>query len=290
MMMEHLPFSGSLIDLIQRQPRPVPWREGEKIPWNDPAFSQRMLKEHLSQDHDAASRRFEKINQQVAWIQSHVLNGRLTHILDLCCGPGLYTSRLAQQGHICTGVDFSPASIAYAREIAVNESLDCTYLEGDIRQIDYGNGYRLAVLLFGEFNVFRREDARAILRKAWHALQPGGRLLLEPHTDAAVERMGLHAPTWFSSPGGLFSPEPHLCLMENFWDAPTRIATRRYWIIDAQTGATTRHVENMQAYTKEEYFELLEGCGFEQIIDYPSLTGAPDPSQAELFVLSAVRI
>ncbi|EIQ8028342.1 class I SAM-dependent methyltransferase, partial [Salmonella enterica subsp. enterica serovar Newport] len=28
-----------------------------KIPWDEPAFSQRMLENHLSQDHDWASRR-----------------------------------------------------------------------------------------------------------------------------------------------------------------------------------------------------------------------------------------
>lgn len=54
-----------LIDIIHRQPNPQPWSEGEKIPWNDPAFSKRMLKEHLSQAHDAASRRSETIDAQV---------------------------------------------------------------------------------------------------------------------------------------------------------------------------------------------------------------------------------
>ena len=47
----------TLTDLIQRDIAPKPWAEGEKIPWNDPEFSRRMLKEHLSQKHDAASRR-----------------------------------------------------------------------------------------------------------------------------------------------------------------------------------------------------------------------------------------
>jgi hypothetical protein len=44
----------TLIDLIHRG-KPQPWVEGDNIPWNDPDFSCRMLKEHLSQDHDALS-------------------------------------------------------------------------------------------------------------------------------------------------------------------------------------------------------------------------------------------
>ena len=38
-----------------------------KIPWDEPAFSQRMLENHLSQEHDWASRRRAVIEQQVAW-------------------------------------------------------------------------------------------------------------------------------------------------------------------------------------------------------------------------------
>jgi len=47
----------NLLDIIQRRAVPVPWEEGEKIPWHDPDFSRRMLREHLSQTHDLASRR-----------------------------------------------------------------------------------------------------------------------------------------------------------------------------------------------------------------------------------------
>jgi hypothetical protein len=54
-----------LLDLIQRKTPPAPWAEGETIPWNEPGFSERMLREHLSQEHDAASRRREKVQQQV---------------------------------------------------------------------------------------------------------------------------------------------------------------------------------------------------------------------------------
>ena len=44
-----------LNDLVNRQIPPEPWEEGEKTPWHEPEFSQRMLREHLSQEHDAAS-------------------------------------------------------------------------------------------------------------------------------------------------------------------------------------------------------------------------------------------
>ena len=88
-----------------------------------------MLKEHLSQEHDAASRRAAIIDGQVAWIHDHLLQGNPTRILDLCCGPGLYANRLARLGHRCVGIDFSPASIAYARERSEAGGLSCTYIQ-----------------------------------------------------------------------------------------------------------------------------------------------------------------
>lgn len=66
-------------------------QRAHKIPWNDPAFSARMLAEHLSQAHELASRRTETIARQVAWIHDALLGGRPSRVLDLGCGPGLYS-------------------------------------------------------------------------------------------------------------------------------------------------------------------------------------------------------
>ena len=42
------------------------WGPGlEDLPWGDPAFSERMLSEHLTQDHELASRRLDTIDRQV---------------------------------------------------------------------------------------------------------------------------------------------------------------------------------------------------------------------------------
>ena len=71
----------NLEDIVRRQLPPAPWSEGENIPWDDPAFSERMLKEHLTQRHDHASRRFETIDRQVNWIQEEVLARSPTRIL-----------------------------------------------------------------------------------------------------------------------------------------------------------------------------------------------------------------
>jgi SAM-dependent methyltransferase len=278
-----------LIDIINRQAVPAPWSEGEKIPWNDPDFSQRMLREHLSQEHDAASRRLETVEKHVEWIHNTVLAGQTTKILDLGCGPGLYTRRLAKLGHECVGIDFSPASVAYANESARAEKLPCTYILQDIRVAGYGHGYGLVELVFGEFNVFRRADAKAILEKTHQALAENGRLLLEVHTSAIVHTIGKQPPSWYSTNSGLFSDRPHFYLTENFWDDQQKVATTRYFILDALTCKVTRYAASMQAYTNRQYQSLLEECGFREVTFHPSLMGVPDKSQSHLIVIVAQK-
>jgi SAM-dependent methyltransferase len=279
----------NLIDIIHRQAVPVPWSEGEKIPWHDPSFSQRMLLEHLSQEHDAASRRFETIDKHVDWIHHSVISGQPTRILDLGCGPGLYTNRLAKLGHECVGIDFSPASISHANQCAQEHRLRCTYLQQDIRVADYGHGYGLVMLIFGEFNVFRPSEARSILEKAHQALAEGGRLLLEVHTFAAVRAIGEQPRSWYSTDSGLFSDRPHICLSEGFWDIQQAVATERYFIIDGMTGQVTRHAASTQAYTNEQYQLLLTACGFQKAQFHPSLRGDVDQSQTDFLVLFAQK-
>ncbi len=278
----------NLSDLVSR-PAPRPWSEGDNIPWNDPQFSQRMLKEHLSQDHDAASRRFQTIDRHARFIIARVLPtppGAPARILDLGCGPGLYAQRLAQAGHAVHGIDFSPASIDYARQFAGNPAgnsaasagFACAFTLGDIRAVPYPAGNDLVMMIYGEFNVFCPADARAILTKAFAALKPGGRLLLEPHPEDFIRQLGKAPSTWYTAQSGLFSDQPHLMLFEACWDESARVVTNRHILVDAATGEVTRYAASYQAYTTAEYVSLIESCGFSHIEFFPSLTGEEDGS------------
>lgn len=276
----------NLLELIQRDPHPQPWAEGEKIPWNDPDFSQRMLKEHLTQQHDAASRRTPKIKKHVEWIDKTLLSDGPSRILDLGCGPGLYAARLAARGHTVRGIDFSPASIEYA---AKHSSENCSYTLGDVRTTGFGSDYDLVMFIYGEFNVFKPADAHLILQKACAALKPGGRIVLEIHTVDVVEQMGNQPSTWYSSESGLFSDRPHLCLMETFFDAEQTIATERFLIIDAETSQVTRYAASTIAYDELQIESMLQEAGFEDVCSFPSLIGKVDPGATDFFVVTASR-
>lgn len=276
-----------LDEIHRRESSPEPWAEGDNIPWNEPGFSKRMLKEHLSQNHDAASRRFELIDRHVEWIHRQILSQRSSRVLDIGCGPGLYLERFASLGHECTGIDYSPASIEYAKQQAVEKKLTIDYTLDDIRKAAFGTSYDLLLSIYGELNVFSRSDAERILHKAADALTADGSILLEVHRFDAVKRRGEDAPSWFSSESGLFSDDPHICLQEGFWNDDSHTSTVRFFVIDTATSQVTRHSASYQAYTDDEYVELLHECGFTDPEFYPSLTGSAKDSDEYMKVLVA---
>jgi SAM-dependent methyltransferase len=276
----------NLNDILQRNMDLQPWVEGERIPWDDPAFSQRILREHLTQEHDAASRRKAKIKKHVGWIHRHILGGKPTNILDLGCGPGLYAAPFTRLGHTYSGIDFSPACIEYARK---NSPKACTYQLGDIRSAEYGSGYGLVLFIFGALNIIPEQGARSILRKAFEALAPGGRILLEISTPDAVDQIGNQPSMWYSAEAGLFSDSPHLCLMETFWDVEKTIATERFYIVDAATNQVTRHAASTQAYDEGQIESLLREAGYGEVAFFPSLTGQPEGDADEFIVVTAIR-
>ncbi|MGD8727994.1 MAG: class I SAM-dependent methyltransferase [Gemmatimonadales bacterium] len=250
----------NLRDLLEREPS-KPWSHGGKIPWHEPGFSARMLREHLSQDHELASRRSDRIDAQVEWLDRVVLPRRAS-VLDLGCGPGLYTSRLAGLGHSCVGIDFSPASIEYARTEATRASLDCTYVLADLLQADFGSGFDAALLLYAEFNTFPRHEAEKLLVKIRASLKSGGHLVLEVQTEGQVRQLGAAASSWYVSERGLFADEPHLCLIDRVWDDASRVSAERFTVFCSGSERPATYVCTTQAYTDAEYEELLESAGF----------------------------
>jgi SAM-dependent methyltransferase len=278
----------TILDIVDRTPKPAPWSEGDNIPWDDPDFSERMLAEHLSQESDLASRRSDTIDQQVEWIFSRVLGSRPARLLDLGCGPGFYTIRLARLGCECVGIDFSPASIRHAREIAAVEAqLSCTYHHADVRDATFGQGFDLVMMIYGQFNVFPRTHGLEILKKAHGALKPGGALLLEVQSLAQIRKGGEEAPSWYTARSGLFSGSPHLVLQENFWDVDAMASTTRFSIIDGQTGTVSSYALSNEAYTEHELTDALRLAGFQDVETFPSLRGNAVAGEQDLPVFVA---
>ena len=279
----------TILEIVNRTPKPAPWTEGDNIPWNDPEFSERMLAEHLNQEHDLASRKGATIDEHVDWLVATVLEGRPARVLDLGCGPGLYAHRLAARGCEVVGLDFSPASIRYAEDAAAELGLACRFSLADLRDEAFGGGFDLVMMIFGQLNVFPRDRATEILHKAYAALEPGGRLLLEHQAAEQIQKGGEAGPSWYSAPSGLFSDGPHLVLQESFWDEEAAASTSRFMVIDAATGVTSSYALSNEAYADDELDDLLRSVGFGEVRRFPSLRGTEATEETDLPVVVARR-
>ena len=270
----------SLAQLANRRP-PIAWDGDYKIPWHDPEFSARMLREHLNQDHERASRPEQVIAEQVQYLQAQVFgnkgaDGDCGRVLDLGCGPGLYCKLFAELGHECVGVDFSPAAIEYAAA----QDAQSQYIEQDIRIADVGSGYDLVMMTYGEFNAFPQSEAKALLRKMYNAAWPNGTVVLEVYAEQAVRDTGQAPLSWRALNASVFSDLPHLWLGEHFWDEETLTAITRHIVVgDVEVGSDRLSVESyvntLQGYRQHDYISMLQHHGFRRINLVNSLAGDP---------------
>lgn len=142
------------------------------------------------------------------------------------------------------------------------------------------------MVVHGELNVFRPLDIEAILNKSLRALKAGGHLLAEVLTLAAVRALGEGGSSWYSSPGGLFSHPPHLCLNEDFWGVDKRVSTERYYILDIGSGNVRHYAACIQGYSGDGYLSLFDIAGYKNVTIYPSLMGIPPEDDSPYIVIS----
>lgn len=262
---------------IYNRPEPPPlWQNGGNLPWNDPAFSERMLREHLDESHGAATRQAAERAAQLDWLWERLGLAGDARVLDLTCGPGLYAVPLARHGARVTGVDFSPASIAHARRLAGEEGMAgrCTFIESDVRAYEPEPGaFDAALFLYGQLAVFPRHEAAALLSKAAAALRPGGRLVVELLDPARVDKKS--SSWWFTDDTGLWGERPFLHLGERRWNEAERTSIERYYILHLDGGVLDEIILCDQAYEIEEMAAMMRATGFAGVQSYPAWDGLP---------------
>ena len=269
-------FRSALWRIYRRSQPARPWRDGDNLPWDDPEFSERMLREHLDQSHGAASRQRPEILRQVDWLWQQLGLAPDARVLDITCGPGLYAVELARRGAQVTGVDFSPASIRYARELADQQRVAgrCTFIQADVRAAlpqQAGKGYDAALFLYGQLSVFTRAETATLLRQAAAALRPAGKLAVELLDYERIDKA--NSNFWFSDDRGLWGDRPFIVLGERFWDDGERTAIDRFHVIDLETGALQVIGLSDCGYETAEMLALLRQSGFSAAEAFPAWDG-----------------
>jgi SAM-dependent methyltransferase len=245
----------NLDKLLRMQQKPEPFTPGEPLFWNDPHISKQMLAAHLSQNTDLASRRQETIDATVRWLVDYLKLKIGQTVLDLGCGPGLYATRLAQQGLQLTGVDYSQTSIEYATRAADEMGLPITYRYQDYLTITDTAQYDLALLIYGDYCPLNPEQRSQLLQNVLRALKPGGYFVLDVTTRAGRAKWE-QKNCWYVVESGFWKPGPHLVLEEGFdypeqdiyldqstvIEADGKLSVYRNWFQDFDRDSITREL------------------------------------------------
>jgi SAM-dependent methyltransferase len=267
---------------------PAPWTPGTHELWTDPRVAPAMLATHLDPDDDAASRRPATIDATVGWLEPQVR--RSGRILDLGCGPGLYTTRLAARGFEVTGVDRAPTSLAHARRMASDRDLSVRYLEGDYvldleAELEESGPFDAVLLIYFDLGVLAPDRVRTLLRRVGGWLADDGILVFDVlHPRARPEVPP--GPRWGVEDGGFWAPGPHLWLTSTHRYDPDPVHLDQTVVLTADLEPRVYRIWE-RTYTPAAIEELLGACGLAVEQLFGDLTGRPfDPDAASFGVVA----
>jgi SAM-dependent methyltransferase len=207
-----------------------PWPQAfdprSELDWADPTFSRRLLREHLDQAHDGASRRSRVVERQVQRLR-RLLPAPPARILDAGCGPGLYALRLARLGYDVDGIDLGPAVIAHARREARRAGVEdrANFEVADLRRVPPAPAYDAVLLIYYVLENLNPRSQVAALRRLAATLLPGGRLVIELRLRADQPEGRLSA--WDLVDSSLLSDRRHLLLTDTTYDPRRRLFVLR---------------------------------------------------------------
>ena len=268
-----------LSQLIALQQKPAPFTRGEPLFWDDPHISAQMLAFHLNPDTEAASRKSETIDRSIDWLTGALGLEPGDSLLDLGCGPGLYTSRFARAGFKVTGVDYSRRSIAYASSYASEHHLDITYRYENYLELADENQYEAAFLIYGDFCPLSPESRCRLLANIHRALKPNGWFILDVTTREDRKKHG-NRNRWYAADHGFWKPGAHLVLEEGFDFPELSLWLDQYTVIEAD-GKVSVYRNWFQDYTPESITEELSRGGFRVESLWGDLTGKPYAAVSE---------
>jgi 2-polyprenyl-3-methyl-5-hydroxy-6-metoxy-1,4-benzoquinol methylase len=138
----------------------------------------------------------ELYNRVIDWCQWLALRRWLrvcpgSSVLDVGCGVGRWSRRLAARGAQVTGVDLSPTMIAEARRRAAAEGLadQCRFEAQDLSDLDAGATFHLVLGVTVLQHILDPAALRAAVNRMTSHLKPGGRMVL---LEAAPSERATH--------------------------------------------------------------------------------------------------
>jgi len=251
----------NLLKIISQATRPALYESGTAFMWTDPYISKQLLNIHLNPDIDLASRKKSTIEYTAYWILDLKKEKGKLNILDLGCGPGLYTEYFAREGHRVTGVDISKNSIDYANDSAQKNGLDIIYLNDSYLQLEHETEkYDLIVLIYTDLGVLLPDDRSTLLSWIYRALKKGGMFVFDVLSDKDLESKTTPR-SWEGADKGFWCGRPHLLLSESFLYKEQKVILYQHILAEASGDVETYRFWT-HFFSQRDIGNMLEPVGF----------------------------
>jgi cyclopropane fatty-acyl-phospholipid synthase-like methyltransferase len=269
---------------INARPAPFQFYTADEL-WTDEHTSMKMLEYHLNESVDLSSRNKDFIVRSVNWIVSHFGIDVNTSIADFGCGPGLYTTRLAENNADVTGIDFSASSIQYARKMAEQKGLDINYCQQNYLAFETDKQFDLITMIMCDFCALSPQQRKALLNKFCSLLKPQGAVLLDVYSLKNFNQIEESASYELNQLNGFWSPEDYYCFVNTFKYGKAKVTLDKYTIIEPDK---ERVVYNWLQYFDEESLRSeFEANGFIVENLYSDVAGkAFSPQSAEIAIVA----
>jgi len=269
---------------INSRPAPFQFYTADEL-WADEHTSKQMLEYHLNESIDVSSRNKNFIESSVEWIASHFGLDKNTEIADFGCGPGLYTTRLAERGAIVTGIDFSENSIEYAKQIATQKSLKLNYIQTNYLDFDTTDRFDLITMIMCDYCALSPEQRNKMLSKFHSLLKPDGSVLLDVYSLNSFNQKEESATYELNQLFGFWSPDDYYGFVNTFKYEKDKVMLDKYTIIEE---SRKRVVYNwLQYYSKDSLIKEFEEKGFKVEELYSDVAGKIfDPESPEIAIVA----
>lgn len=250
--------------------------------WRDPHIQRQLLAAHLDDSTAAATRSPQAVRRTIDLLSAGL--SPAAAVLDLGCGPGLYTQQLADDGFDVTGVDFNGASIEHARKHARGR---LQYVEADYTRDLPAGPFDLAMLIYLDFGTHLPRVQRALLGDVFRRLRPGGRLVLD-YLDSAVADRHRPGRGWeASATSGFWAPVPHLVLSQTTVEPEVLAQRIRYTLL---TEEEVRRFDVWEhCFTEDSIHSMFAEAGFADVSLHRGVLAGLDPQADDVTFVVATR-
>lgn len=224
----------------------------------------------------------EKVCREVDFIINALDLPQGAKVLDLCCGQGRHSLELARRGFQVVGVDLSEALLYAARRKAESERLKVTFMQCDMREIEFNEEFDAVISMFTSFGYLESEvEDEKVLVKVAQALKSGGKFLIDVTNRDRLVRY-FQPREWHAADEGW------LVLEEREFDHLSgRLETR--WICAASDGVRYERLSSIRLYTASELRVMLERVGLQGVKLFGDYDGSPYTWDSQRLILVAIK-